>query len=45
VTLLPGGKSSASFGNGGDHGFVIREHGEQTAFKEKPEVADSKVGR
>ncbi len=45
VTLLSGGKWSASFGNGGDQGFVIREQGEQTAFKEKAEVADSKVGR
>jgi hypothetical protein len=44
VTLLPGGKRSASFGNGGDQGFVIREQGEQTTFKEKPEVADGKLG-
>jgi hypothetical protein len=44
VTLLAGGKWSASLGNGSDQGFVIREQGEQTAFKEEKEVADSKVG-
>jgi hypothetical protein len=44
VTSLSGGKWGASFGNGGDQGFVISEQGEQTAFKEKPEVADGKVG-
>jgi hypothetical protein len=44
MTLLAGGKWSASLGNGCDQGFVICEQGEQTAFKEKTEVADSKVG-
>jgi hypothetical protein len=44
MTLLAGGKGSTGLGNGGDEGFVIREQGEQTAFKEKTEVADSKVG-
>jgi hypothetical protein len=44
VALLPGGKRGASFGNGGDKGFVVSEQGEQTTFKEEAEVADSKVG-
>jgi hypothetical protein len=44
VTLLTGGKGSASFGNGGDKGFVVREEGEKTTFKEETEVTDSKVG-
>jgi hypothetical protein len=44
VALLSGGKRSASFGNGGDKGFVISEQGEQTAFEEEAEVADGKVG-
>jgi hypothetical protein len=44
VTLLTRGKGSASFGNGRDKGFVIREEGEKTTFEEKTEVADSKVG-
>jgi hypothetical protein len=44
MTLLTGGKGSARLGNGCDKGLVIREEGEGTAFKEKTEVADSKVG-
>jgi hypothetical protein len=44
VSLLPGGKRGASFGNGSDKGFVVGELGEQTTLKEEAEVADGKVG-
>jgi hypothetical protein len=44
MTLLTGGKGSSCLGNGGNKGFVIREEGEKTTFKEETEVADSKIG-
>jgi hypothetical protein len=44
VTLLAGGKRSAGFGKGSNEGFVVSEKGKRTAFEEKTEMAEGKVG-